>query len=142
MVERISGHNCWHYGCREFNRAVAAVSLFAPNYNCSALFLHFNIRVFNIIDMPANKKYLTKSPWLRLAKILIGSIGGYAVMFSFHLLICKVFPQRDVIVTSFITGYIIWSILLLLAFLSKSVWKIFTIYLVLTLIFSALYTFL
>lgn len=142
MVKWTSGHNCWHYGCREFNRTVTTVSLFAPNYNCSALFLHFNIRVFNINDMPANKKYLTKSPWLRLAKILIGSIGGYTVMFSFHLLICKVFPQRDVVVTSFITGYIIWAILLLLAFLSKSVWKIFTIYLVLTLIFSALYTFL
>jgi len=92
--------------------------------------------------MPANKKYLTKSPWLRLAKILVGTIGGYVVMFSFHLLICKIFAQRDVIVTSFITGYIVWAILLLLAFLSKSVWKIFTIYLVLTLVFSAMYNFL
>lgn len=91
--------------------------------------------------MPANKKYLTKSPWLRLAKILVGTIGGYAVMFSMHLLISKVFPQKDVIVTSFITGYILWAILLLLAFLAKNIWKIFTIYLVLTLVFSALYTF-
>lgn len=91
--------------------------------------------------MPANKKYLTKSPWLRLAKILVGTIGGYALMFSLHLLICKVFPQKDVIVTSFITGYILWAILLLLAFLAKNIWKIFTIYLVLTLVFSALYTF-
>ncbi|RZK57665.1 MAG: hypothetical protein EOO87_02255 [Pedobacter sp.] len=91
--------------------------------------------------MPANKKYLTKSPWLRLAKILVGTIGGYTLMLSLHLLICKVFPQKDVIVTSFITGYILWAILLLLAFLSNNIWKIFTIYLVLTLIFSALYTF-
>jgi len=92
--------------------------------------------------MPANQKYLTKSPWLRLAKILIGLIGGYAVMLSLHLVICKIFPQRDVIVTSFVTGYVLWATLLLLAFLAKSVWKILTVYLVLTLIFSAGYTFL
>ncbi|WP_231460304.1 MULTISPECIES: hypothetical protein [unclassified Pedobacter] len=92
--------------------------------------------------MPANKKYLTKSPWLSLAKILVGTVGGYAVMFYFHLLICKMLPQRDVVVTSFITGYIIWAILLLLAFLAKNVWKILTVYIILTLIFSVGFTFL
>lgn len=92
--------------------------------------------------MPANQKYLTKSPWLRCAKILIGTIGGYAVMLSLHLIVCKILPQRDVVVTSFVTGYVLWVTLLLLAFLAKNVWKVFTIYLVLTLIFSAIYTFL
>ncbi len=91
--------------------------------------------------MPANKKHLTKSPWLRLVKILVGTIGGYTVMFTFHLLMCKIFPQKDVIVTTFITGYILWAILLLMAFLAKNVWKVFTLYLLLTLIFSAIYTF-
>ena len=52
--------------------------------------------------MPANKKYLTKSPWLRLSKILAGVVGGYAVMFSFHLLLTKVFPKEQVIATSFL----------------------------------------
>ncbi|WP_316832282.1 hypothetical protein [Pedobacter aquatilis] len=89
--------------------------------------------------MPANKKHLTKSPWLRLAKILTGTIGGYLVMFTFHLLLCKIFPKENVVATSFITGYTLWAILLLVAFLGKKVWKVAGIYLVLTLIFSGAY---
>lgn len=89
--------------------------------------------------MPANKKYLTRSPWLRLAKILAGVVGGYAVMFSFHMLLAKVFPQENVIATSFFTGYILWAILLLVAFLAKNVWKIWAVYAALTLLFSLPY---
>ena len=86
--------------------------------------------------MPANKKYLTQSPWLRLSKILAGVVGGYAVMFSFHLLLTKFLPKEQVIATSFFTGYILWVILLLFAFLIQNVWKVWGIYIGLTLIFS------
>lgn len=86
--------------------------------------------------MPANKKYLTKSPWLRLSKILAGAVGGYTVMFSFHMLLTKVFPQENVIATSFFTGYLLWAVLLLLAFLAKNVWKVWAAYLLLTVLFS------
>jgi hypothetical protein len=86
--------------------------------------------------MPANKKYLTKSPLLRLAKILAGTVGGYAVMLSFHLLLSRIFPREDVIVTSFFTGYILWAILLLCAFLVRNVWKVWLAYVSLTLLFS------
>lgn len=86
--------------------------------------------------MPANKKYLTKSPWLRLAKILAGVLGGYTVMFSLHMSLTKVFPQENVIATSFFTGYILWAALLLIAFLARNVWKVWAVYLVLTLLFS------
>lgn len=85
--------------------------------------------------MPANKKYLTKSPWLRLARILAGIVGGYAVMFSFHMLLTKLFPQENVIATSFFTGYILWAVLLLVAFLVRNVWKVWAAYAVLTLLF-------
>jgi hypothetical protein len=85
--------------------------------------------------MPANKKYLTKSPWLRLAKILAGVVGGYTVMFSFHMLLTKLFPQENVIATSFFTGYILWAILLLVAFLVRNVWKVWAAYVILTLLF-------
>jgi hypothetical protein len=85
--------------------------------------------------MPANKKYLTKSPWLRLAKILAGVAGGYAVMLSFHLLLTRLFPQENVIATSFFTGYILWAILLLVAFLVRNVWKVWAAYVLLTLLF-------
>jgi len=89
--------------------------------------------------MPANKKHLTKSPWLRLAKILTGTIGGYLVMFTFHLLLSKIFSPQDVVVTSFFTGYILWAVLLLMAFLEKNVLKISGIYLILSLVFTGVY---
>jgi hypothetical protein len=89
--------------------------------------------------MPAKKKYLTRSPWLRLSKILAGALGGYAVMFSFHLLLTQFFPRENVIATAFFTGYILWAILLLVAFLARNVWKVWFAYLALTLLFSIPY---
>lgn len=89
--------------------------------------------------MPANKKYLTKSPWVRLSKILAGSIGGYTVMLSLHLLLTRIFPRQDVVVTSFITGYILWAFLLLAAFLAQKSWKVWLSYGGLTVLFTALY---
>jgi len=89
--------------------------------------------------MPANKKYLTRSPWIRLCKILAGVVGGYAVMFSFHMLLTRIFPQEHVIATSFFTGYVLWAILLLMAFLAKNVWKVWGVYVGLTLLFSLPY---
>ncbi|WP_443944316.1 hypothetical protein ACJVDH_15520 [Pedobacter sp. AW1-32] len=89
--------------------------------------------------MPANKKHLTRSPWLRLVKILTGAIGGYAVMFSFHLLLTKIFPAKDVVVTAFISGYILWAVLLLMAFIARNVWKILALYFLITLALTGLY---
>lgn len=89
--------------------------------------------------MPANKKYLTPSPWLRLSKILAGTVGGYVLMFSLHLCLSKIFPAEIVIATSFITGYTLWAFLLLGAFVFQNVWKVWLGYLSLTLLFSALY---
>lgn len=89
--------------------------------------------------MPANKKYLTKSPWVRLSKILAGVLGGYLVMFSFHLLLTRILPREGVVVTSFITGYILWACLLLGAFLIRSAWKVWLSYAALSLLFTLLY---
>lgn len=89
--------------------------------------------------MPANKKYLTQSPWLRLVKILAGFVGGYAVMISFHLLLVKIFGKENVIVTSFFTGPVLWAILLLVAFIAKNVWKVWAAYIVLFMLFSLPY---
>jgi len=86
--------------------------------------------------MPANAKYLTKSPWLRLAKITAGFAGGYAVMLSLHLLLAKVFPPQNVAATAFFTGYLLWALLLLWAFVAKNVWQVWGTYLGLTLLFT------
>jgi len=89
--------------------------------------------------MPANKKFLTKSAWTKLFKIFIGIVGGYFVTISFHAALTRIFPQEYVIVTSFITGYILWATLLLFAFLIKQVWKTWMLYVVLTALFSGIY---
>ncbi|TYP94152.1 hypothetical protein BC792_11320 [Sphingobacterium allocomposti] len=85
--------------------------------------------------MPANKKYLTKSPWLRLAKILAGVVGGYAVMLSFHVALATFLPKNEVVATAFITGYIVWAFLLLWAFVARNVWRVWLTYALLTLVF-------
>ncbi|CAM3982781.1 hypothetical protein SAMN06265348_104379 [Pedobacter westerhofensis] len=86
--------------------------------------------------MPANKKYLTKSPFQKFLKITAGFLGGYCVMISFHYLLGYIFEPKNVIITAAFTGYTLWAILMLLAFLSKSAWKIWLYYILLTALFS------
>jgi len=88
--------------------------------------------------MPANKKYLS-SPLQRFLKITAGFIGGYIVMLSFHVLLTNLLEKKDVVMTAGFTGYLLWAVLMLLAFLSKSGWKIWGIYLLLAAVFSLPY---
>lgn len=88
--------------------------------------------------MPANKKYLS-SPFQRFLKITAGFIGGYVVMLSFHVLLTTFFEKKDVVMTAGFTGYLLWAVLMLLAFLSKSGWKIWGFYIFLTTVFSLPY---
>ncbi len=89
--------------------------------------------------MPANKKHLTKSPWIKFSKIFIGAVGGYIVTISFHAALTRLFSVENVMVTSFITGYLLWATLLLFAFLIKQAWKTWALYTVLIVLFSAIY---
>lgn len=89
--------------------------------------------------MPANRKYLTKSPWLRLGKILMGTVGGYVVMISFHLCLTYIWPKENVIATAFFTGYVLWAVLLLWAFLEPKFWRLCITYVVLALLFMLPY---
>ena len=85
--------------------------------------------------MPANKKYLTKSPIVRLLRMVAGFFGGYAVAVSFHLLLARYFNPGDVLITAYFSCIILWAVLLLLAFLVDKVWKIWLIYALLTVVF-------
>ena len=91
--------------------------------------------------MPANKKYLTKSPLTRISKIAAGFFGGYAVSVSLHLLLARYFNPGDVLITAYFSCIMLWAVLLLLPFLVERVWKVWLIYAVLTLIFSAPFLF-
>jgi len=85
--------------------------------------------------MPANKKYLS-TPFQRVLKISAGFIGGYLVMLTFHLMLTHIFEKQNVIITAYLTGYLLWAILLVLAFLAKNGWTIWGTYLILMLLFS------
>jgi len=89
--------------------------------------------------MPAKKKYLTTSILQRWLKITAGFFGGYGVMITFFLMLTYFFERKNVLITGVVAGYILWAVLLLFAFLSKSGWKIWIIYLVLILLFSLPY---
>lgn len=88
--------------------------------------------------MPANPKYLAKSNWQRFAKISAGILGGYMVSMSLHLALASWLNHINVIVTLAFTGFILWAILMIFAFLAKNGWKIWAIYLLTTLLFSGL----
>ncbi|MFV9552114.1 hypothetical protein [Algibacter sp. PT7-4] len=85
--------------------------------------------------MPANTKYLS-SNWQRFAKISAGILGGYLVSTTCHLALASWCNHVIVIISSTFTGFILWVTLMILAFLSKNGWKLWGIYLLLTIFFS------
>ncbi|HLT86276.1 MAG TPA: hypothetical protein VKZ57_01725 [Sphingobacterium sp.] len=91
--------------------------------------------------MPANKKYLS-NPFQRFLKITGGFVGGYFVMISFHLMLTCIFREKDVVITAYLSGYVLWAVLLLYAFLAKNGWWVWLIYTVLTVVFYVLFHFL
>jgi Ca2+/Na+ antiporter len=86
--------------------------------------------------MPANPKYLTQSKWQRFAKITAAILGGYFVSVTFHLAIASWFDRATILMTMAFSTFILWVVLMVLAFLAKSGWKIWSIYILLTLFFS------
>lgn len=86
--------------------------------------------------MPANPKYLTQSKWQRFAKITAAILGGYFVSVTFHLALASWLNRANVLMTMAFSGFILWVALMVVAFLAKSGWKIWGIYILLTLVFS------
>jgi hypothetical protein len=85
--------------------------------------------------MPANPKHLTQSKTQRFLKITAAILGGYLVAVSFHLALAAWFDRGTIIITMTFTGFILWVALMVVAFLAKNGWKIWGIYVVLTLFF-------
>lgn len=85
--------------------------------------------------MPANVKYLTPSPWQRFAKISAGILGGYLVAMSLHVALAAWMNHVNILITSTFSGFILWTILMILAFLSKNGWLTWLIYLLVTIVF-------
>lgn len=83
--------------------------------------------------MPANKKYLS-SPLERIIKLTAGFIGGFMVTQSLHLLMAVYWNTTSALITLQYFGFIIWAVLLIVAFLAKSGWKIWVTYLLISLV--------
>ncbi|MCK0136059.1 hypothetical protein [Arenibacter sp. S6351L] len=88
--------------------------------------------------MPANPKYLTHSPWQRFAKITAVIIGGYTVTTVFHLVLASWMNRVDVIITSTFSSFILWAILMVVTFLAKKGWRIWGIYILVTMVLGVL----
>tara|TARA_R110000765_G_scaffold378822_1_gene469768 strand:- start:1702 stop:2001 length:300 start_codon:yes stop_codon:yes gene_type:complete len=86
--------------------------------------------------MPANSKYLNPSFWQRFSKITAATIGGFIVSILSHLAIASWFEHVNVIITSTYTSFILWACLMIVAFLAKNGWKIWGIYLFISLILA------
>ncbi|MBP1221937.1 hypothetical protein [Flavobacterium sp. 1355] len=85
--------------------------------------------------MPANPKYLTQSIWQRFLKITAAILGGYFVSVSFHLALASWLNRANVLITMAYSGFIVWVALMVIAFLAKNGWKIWGVYLLLTMLF-------
>lgn len=87
--------------------------------------------------MPANPKYLS-SNWQRFAKISAGFIGGYLVTISLHMALAFWINHVNIIITGTYSAFILWAVLMVVAFLAKNGWKIWGVYLLVTLLFSTI----
>ncbi|MDN3663862.1 hypothetical protein ACFFU1_14830 [Algibacter miyuki] len=87
--------------------------------------------------MPANKKHLS-SPFQRFAKITAGFIGGYIVTQVFHMFLVVFWNAPNTLITIRYAGIILWTVLLVVAFLGKNGLKIWAIYLLISLVFLSL----
>ena len=90
--------------------------------------------------MPANQKYLSSSIQ-RFAKISAAILGGLIVAVMFHMALASWFDHVTVIITSTFSAFILWAILMVVAFLGKNGWKIWGIYLLASLVLFVIFYF-
>ena len=88
--------------------------------------------------MPADKKHLS-STGQRILKISAGFLGGYLVTVLLHNAIGSFLKNKDgLIITSAFSSFLLWSILMVVAFLAKDGWKVWAVYLLLILMFAGI----
>lgn len=90
--------------------------------------------------MPANTKYLTKSSWHKAAKITAGIIGGYIITALLHLSLALWLPyHKEILITSIYTIFILWGVLLIVPFLFKNGWKVWILYIIISISLYGIY---
>lgn len=80
--------------------------------------------------MPANKKYLTKSPWTRFSKVLAAILGGFLVSIGVHHALALWVDMGIMVVTSVFSIFILWAVLMLVVYWIESPLKVWAIFLI------------
>lgn len=78
--------------------------------------------------MPANKKYLSTSPWTKLSRFVAGVVGGFFVTISFFGLLSHLVDARGAIISLSLFGFLMWAGLILTAYLIKKPLVVWLIY--------------
>ena len=85
--------------------------------------------------MPANRKYLTDSPWQRGAKISAGILGGYIISALLHIALAYWLPNyKLVLITSAYSLYIVWVAIMIVSFMAKNGWRLWALYLIICIV--------
>lgn len=92
--------------------------------------------------MPANKKYLNTAFHQRLAKITAAILGGYLVTASFFLLLASIWDRAAMLSTMYYGGFMLWTSLMICAFLFRNGWLVWGIYLGISVVFVGIIWFL
>lgn len=92
--------------------------------------------------MPANKKYLTTSPWQRFAKLSCGILGGYILSALIHINLSYLFVNKPPFLSVTLnTVFILWVGFICIPYLFKNGWKAWLYYLIAILGLALLYFF-
>lgn len=92
--------------------------------------------------MPANPKYLSSSGQ-RVLKISAGLLGGYLLSTMLHLAGAAI-PGigMNLTLSGSFSGFLLWVVLMVLAFVARNGWAVWAIYLLLSLVLGFIaYTF-
>ncbi|MEM8928343.1 MAG: hypothetical protein AAGC45_09070 [Bacteroidota bacterium] len=88
--------------------------------------------------MPANPKHLA-SPGHRALKISAGILGGFLVTILGHNALGTLLENKSaLIVTTAFSAFIVWAILMVVAFMFKNGWKAWGVYLLLIVLFGTI----
>ena len=72
--------------------------------------------------MPANKKYLEKSPWIQTSKLVAAFIGGLVASLSLHLALAFWVGFDYIIPTSLFSIFVLWGFFMITVYWIKSHW--------------------
>lgn len=85
--------------------------------------------------MPANPKYLIKSPWAKAVKLVTAIVATYYTSLFFHLCLAIFTDATIVLNTMYYSHYFLWVTLSITVYLFKSAWKALLFYSVLAFAF-------